>query len=50
MPPTFTDGGAVLVEDGLKFDLARVLDACEALLDACTAVFGPGIVRTIHEA
>jgi hypothetical protein len=48
MPPIFTDGGAVLVEDGLTFDLAKVLDACESLLDACTAAFGAGIVRTIH--
>jgi len=50
MPPIFTDGGAVLVEDGLKFDLAKVLRTCESLLDACTAAFGPGIIRTKHAA
>jgi len=27
-----------------------VLDACEGLIDICAAAFGPGIVRTIHEA
>ncbi len=48
--PTFTDGSAVLVEDGLRFDLAHVLDACEALIDACAETFGPSIIRTIHEA
>jgi len=48
--PEFTAGGAVLIEDGLRFDLARVLDACEALIQACTVPFGTPIIRTVHEA
>lgn len=47
--PTFTDGQAVLVEDGLRFDLVKTLDAMEALIDLCAKAGAP-IVRTIHEA
>ncbi len=38
--PTVVEGSAVLIEDGLRFDLARVLDACEAVIDTCAAAFG----------
>ncbi|WKZ28673.1 MAG: hypothetical protein QY323_04005 [Patescibacteria group bacterium] len=47
--PTFTDGQAVLVEDGLRFDLAKVLDAMSKTIDDCAEVFGTPIIRTIHE-
>lgn len=47
--PTFTDGQAVLVEDGLRFDLAKVLDAMMTLVDGCEDVFGTPIIRTVHE-
>ncbi len=45
--PTFTDGQAVLVEDGLRFDLVKTLDAMEALIDLCAKAGAP-IVRTVH--
>lgn len=48
MPPIFTEGGAVLVEDGLKFDLSKTLDVCETLIDDCSVAFGRAIIRTIH--
>jgi hypothetical protein len=46
--PTFVEGSAVLIEDGLRFDLARVLDACEAVIETCAGAFGPPVLATAH--
>ncbi len=49
--PIFVDGGAVLVEDGLRFDLANVMNAMMCLIDLCAKAFEePPLVRTIHPA
>jgi hypothetical protein len=50
MRPMFLPGEAVLIEDGLRFDLAKTLEANIRLIDACAKGY-PGvtpIVRTTH--